>query len=149
VTGPVAAASIRRRRPVPLRFADGYATSAHVVSFTSAAGRTGHRALRQARRVRAAGRGPGHLRRERRARSPGRRALGASRIRLLSNNPDKGAQLARLGVTIEKQVATGLHLTEANAAYLAAKARRGGHGSLSRALDRTAERRRRAGITLT
>jgi GTP cyclohydrolase II len=54
-------------------------------------------------------------------------ALGASRIRLLSNNPDKGAQLARLGITIARQVPTALHLTAANAAYLATKARRGGH----------------------
>jgi GTP cyclohydrolase II len=54
-------------------------------------------------------------------------ALGASRITLLSNNPDKSAQLARLGVTIVRQVPTGVHLNEANAAYLTAKARRGGH----------------------
>ena len=54
-------------------------------------------------------------------------ALGASRIALLSNNPDKGAQLARLGITIARQVPTALHLTGTNAAYLATKARRGGH----------------------
>ena len=55
------------------------------------------------------------------------RALGADRIELLSNNPDKGAQLAGLGIEIARQVPTALHRTEANAAYLAAKARRGGH----------------------
>ena len=54
-------------------------------------------------------------------------ALGASRIALLSNNPDKGAQLARLGITIDRQVPTAVHLTETNAAYLTTKARRGGH----------------------
>jgi GTP cyclohydrolase II len=53
--------------------------------------------------------------------------LGASRIELLSNNPDKSAQLARMGVTIARQIPTALHLTGANAAYLAAKAERGGH----------------------
>jgi GTP cyclohydrolase II len=54
-------------------------------------------------------------------------ALGASRIALLSNNPDKGAQLAGLGITITRQVPTALHLNGTNAAYLATKARRGGH----------------------
>jgi GTP cyclohydrolase II len=53
--------------------------------------------------------------------------LGASRIALLTNNPDKGAQLARLGITIARRVPTALHLNGANAAYLAAKAERGGH----------------------
>jgi len=66
-------------------------------------------------------------------------ALGASRIALLSNNPDKCAQLARLGITIAKQVPTALHLNETNAAYLTAKARRGGHDLLSRSLERAAE----------
>jgi GTP cyclohydrolase II len=66
-------------------------------------------------------------------------ALGANRIALLSNNPDKGAQLARLGITIARQVPTALHLTETNAAYLTTKAGRGGHDLLSRSLDRAAE----------
>jgi GTP cyclohydrolase II len=72
-------------------------------------------------------------------------ALGADRIALLSNNPDKGAQLARLGITIARQVPTALHLTETNAAYLTAKARRGGHDLLSRSLERAAEAHRPAG----
>jgi GTP cyclohydrolase II len=72
-------------------------------------------------------------------------ALGANRIGLLSNNPDKGAQLARLGITIDTHVPTALHLTGANAAYLATKARRGGHDLLSQALERVAEPHRRAG----
>jgi GTP cyclohydrolase II len=66
-------------------------------------------------------------------------ALGANRIALLSNNPDKGAQLARLGITIARQVPTALHLTETNAVYLTTKARRGGHDLLSRSLERAAE----------
>jgi GTP cyclohydrolase II len=66
-------------------------------------------------------------------------ALGADRIGLLSNNPDKGAQLARLGITIARHVPTALHLTGTNAAYLATKARRGGHDLLSRSLERASE----------
>jgi GTP cyclohydrolase II len=67
------------------------------------------------------------------------RALGVNRIALLSNNPDKGAQLAGLGITIARQVPTALHLNETNAAYLTTKARRGGHDLLSLSLDRAAE----------
>jgi GTP cyclohydrolase II len=55
------------------------------------------------------------------------RALGASRVALLSNNPDKARQLGRLGVTVTERVPTGVHLSAANARYLATKARRGGH----------------------
>jgi GTP cyclohydrolase II len=66
-------------------------------------------------------------------------ALGVNRIALLSNNPDKGAQLARLGIAIARQVPTALHLTGTNAAYLATKAGRGGHDLLSRSLERAAE----------
>jgi GTP cyclohydrolase II len=49
------------------------------------------------------------------------RTLGADRIRLLSNNPDKALQLDALGVTVEDRVPTGVHLSAANARYLAAK----------------------------
>ena len=55
------------------------------------------------------------------------RALGASRISLLSNNPDKARQLGRFGVTVTARVQTGVHLSATNARYLATKARRGGH----------------------
>ena len=72
-------------------------------------------------------------------------ALGAKRIALLSNNPDKGAQLARLGISIVRQVPTALHLTGTNAAYLATKAARGGHDLLSRSLERAAEPHPNAG----
>src|SRR5215212_2418221 len=48
-------------------------------------------------------------------------AIGADRIRLLSNNPDKAAQLELQGVEVAEQLATGVHLSAANARYLAAK----------------------------
>src|SRR5438270_1430896 len=48
-------------------------------------------------------------------------AVGADRIRLLSNNPDKAAQLDVLGITVTEQVRTGVHLSAANARYLSAK----------------------------
>lgn len=54
-------------------------------------------------------------------------ALGVHRIALLSNNPDKAAQLSRLGVRVTEQLPTGVHLSAANAAYLAAKMRSGSH----------------------
>jgi GTP cyclohydrolase II len=55
------------------------------------------------------------------------RALGASRVALLSNNPDKAQQLGRFGVTVTASVPTGVHLSTANARYLATKVGRGGH----------------------
>jgi GTP cyclohydrolase II len=54
-------------------------------------------------------------------------ALGLTRVALLSNNPDKAAQLSRLGVAITDRVPTGVHLSATNAGYLATKARRGAH----------------------
>jgi GTP cyclohydrolase II len=54
-------------------------------------------------------------------------ALGASRIALFSNNPDKARQLRRFGVTVTARVPTGVHLSATNARYLATKARRGAH----------------------
>jgi GTP cyclohydrolase II len=55
------------------------------------------------------------------------RALGVSRIALLTNNPDKARQLRRFGVTVASLVPTGVHLSPANARYLGTKARRGAH----------------------
>ncbi|WP_431967481.1 GTP cyclohydrolase II [Actinacidiphila sp. bgisy160] len=49
-------------------------------------------------------------------------ALGVDAVRLLSNNPDKAAQLSALGVTITEQVPTAVHLSEDNVRYLRAKA---------------------------
>ncbi|MBP2325902.1 GTP cyclohydrolase II [Kibdelosporangium banguiense] len=48
-------------------------------------------------------------------------SLGADRISLLSNNPDKAVQLGALGVQVIEQIPTGVHLSAANARYLAAK----------------------------
>ena len=48
-------------------------------------------------------------------------AVGVSRIRLLSNNPDKAGQLERLGVAVAERVPTGVHVSESNVRYLAAK----------------------------
>ena len=55
------------------------------------------------------------------------RALGESRVDLLSNNPDKAAQLEDLGVEVADRVPTGVHLSPANGRYLAAKALHGSH----------------------
>ena len=54
-------------------------------------------------------------------------ALGVQRVALLSNNPDKAAQLARLGISVVRRVPTAVHLSPANARYLATKAARGAH----------------------
>ena len=48
-------------------------------------------------------------------------AVGASDIRLLSNNPDKAAQLESLGIRVTEQIRTGVHLSAANHRYLEAK----------------------------
>ena len=215
MTGTVQAPAIRRRIRIPLRFADGYSTSATVISFTGLADEQQHVALELGRPaaagaglplvrlhsecltgdvfgsqrcdcgpqlreaveritkqggyvlyLRQEGRGIGlyekldayalqdrgldtydanlalgHGADERDYTSAAQmlHTLGADRIALLSNNPDKGAQLARLGITIARQVPTALYLTETNAAYLSAKARRGGHDLPSRSLERAAE----------
>jgi GTP cyclohydrolase II len=62
------------------------------------------------------------------------RALGVSTVSLLSNNPDKAAQLTRLDVTVVARVPTGVHVSEANVGYLSAKARNG-HSDLVRILE--------------
>ncbi|MBT2553888.1 GTP cyclohydrolase II RibA [Arthrobacter sp. ISL-5] len=48
-------------------------------------------------------------------------AVGATTVRLLSNNPDKAAQLISLGVDVTAQIPTGVHLSPSNFRYLAAK----------------------------
>jgi GTP cyclohydrolase II len=55
------------------------------------------------------------------------RALGVGRIALLSNNPDKRAQLLSQGIEIAEQVPTSVHVSETNARYLSTKSTRGGH----------------------
>ena len=55
------------------------------------------------------------------------RALGVRQVELLSNNPDKAAQLNALGIPVRNQLPTGVHLSAANAGYLASKARWAAH----------------------
>jgi len=54
-------------------------------------------------------------------------ALAVPRVELLSNNPDKAAQLRGLGIDVVRRVPTGVHLSAANAHYLATKVVRGAH----------------------
>ncbi|WP_413249003.1 hypothetical protein [Sinomonas flava] len=48
-------------------------------------------------------------------------AVGVERIRLLSNNPDKAAQLESFGIGVSERVPTGVHLSANNVRYLEAK----------------------------
>jgi GTP cyclohydrolase II len=54
-------------------------------------------------------------------------ALGVDEIDLLSNNPDKEAQLAAHGVGIHHRVTTGVFATDTNIRYLRAKVDHTGH----------------------
>ena len=54
-------------------------------------------------------------------------ALGVRRIDLLTNNPDKVAQLRAAGVRVDRCLPTAVHRSRANAPYLAAKAGHGRH----------------------
>ncbi|GAA2039501.1 GTP cyclohydrolase II [Terrabacter terrae] len=54
-------------------------------------------------------------------------ALDTPRVRILTNNPDKPAQLQRLGLEITRVVPTAVHVSAANAHYLSTKARSGAH----------------------
>jgi GTP cyclohydrolase II len=51
--------------------------------------------------------------------------LGVDKIDLLTNNPDKAAQLHAAGIQVNSRVPTRLHLSPGNGRYLAAKAWRG------------------------
>jgi GTP cyclohydrolase II len=53
--------------------------------------------------------------------------LGATTIDLLTNNPDKTAQLCDLGITVRDRIPTSVHLSDANASYLLAKVRHTAH----------------------
>lgn len=53
--------------------------------------------------------------------------IGITKVRLLTNNPDKVEQLERSGITITERVPLYVGLTEQNAAYLATKQERMGH----------------------
>ncbi|MFG1661331.1 GTP cyclohydrolase II [Micromonospora chersina] len=54
-------------------------------------------------------------------------ALGVNRVALLTNNPDKADQLYGYGVVVTERRPTGVHLSPANADYLATKVRRSAH----------------------
>ncbi len=54
-------------------------------------------------------------------------ALGASRVDLLTNNPDKVAQLRALGIDVRSARPTGVHASPANLRYLHAKVAHTGH----------------------
>jgi GTP cyclohydrolase II len=55
------------------------------------------------------------------------RALGVQAIRLLTNNPDKRAQLERHGIAVKEMAPTGLFERQENSRYLRAKKDKGGH----------------------
>jgi GTP cyclohydrolase II len=55
------------------------------------------------------------------------RALGTSELQLLSNNPDKAAQLTRHGITVRDKVPTGVFVTASNLRYLQTKVNVTGH----------------------
>ncbi|MFE4666050.1 GTP cyclohydrolase II [Streptomyces sp. NPDC056716] len=66
-------------------------------------------------------------------------ALGITGLDLLSNNPDKAAQLRGLGVTIHDRVPTGVFSTAHNVRYLRAKVLRTSHTlPLGQLTERTA-----------
>src|SRR5690348_15624278 len=54
-------------------------------------------------------------------------ALGADRVRLLSNNPDKAVQLESRGIEVAQRIPTGVHMSAANVRYLATKAKHTAH----------------------
>jgi len=194
-------ASIRRQVPVPLRFADGYATMARVYSFRGLVDRREHLAFGLGSRAAAKPGRPGsvplvrlhsdcltgdvfgsqrcdcgpqlreaveriaevggyllYLRQEGRgiglyakldayalqdagldtyqanlalghaaderdytAAAQMLQALGVRQLALLSNNPDKADQLEALGIPVRSRVPTAVHLSTANAGYLASK----------------------------
>ncbi|ROQ96619.1 GTP cyclohydrolase II [Streptomyces sp. 2132.2] len=54
-------------------------------------------------------------------------ALGLTRIRLLTNNPDKVRELRTHGIEITEVIPTGVYVTAENSRYLSAKAELAGH----------------------
>lgn len=55
------------------------------------------------------------------------KALDIERVTLLSNNPDKRAQLVAAGIKVDSQVPTGVFLSESNRKYLEAKVLHSNH----------------------
>lgn len=54
-------------------------------------------------------------------------ALGVHRIRLISNNPDKQAQLEANGIEVIERIPTGVYMNTHNQRYLQAKRAHSGH----------------------
>lgn len=54
-------------------------------------------------------------------------ALGITKIRLLTNNPDKVAQLQQMGIDVKEVLNTGVYRTPENVRYLEAKRAQAGH----------------------
>lgn len=54
-------------------------------------------------------------------------ALNVEAVALLTNNPDKAAQLAALGIRVVERVPTEVHVSPTNIRYLDSKQRRGAH----------------------
>jgi GTP cyclohydrolase II len=54
-------------------------------------------------------------------------ALGITRIRLITNNPEKAGQLASLGIEVREVIRTGVFATDRNRRYLRAKVEHAGH----------------------
>ncbi|MFT4928820.1 MAG: GTP cyclohydrolase II [Phenylobacterium sp.] len=55
------------------------------------------------------------------------KALGVSKLKLLSNNPDKKSQLQQQGIEVTEQLSTGIFCTVHNRGYLQTKASKSGH----------------------
>jgi GTP cyclohydrolase II len=55
------------------------------------------------------------------------KALQIKRVTLLSNNPDKKAQLVTAGIEVDSQIPTGVFLSESNLKYLEAKVLHANH----------------------
>jgi GTP cyclohydrolase II len=55
------------------------------------------------------------------------RAMGVTRVRLMTNNPDKVAALGRLGITVTERVPHAFPANRHNAHYIRTKRARGGH----------------------
>ncbi|AZM51954.1 GTP cyclohydrolase [Streptomyces sp. WAC 01529] len=59
------------------------------------------------------------------------KALDVTSIQLLTNNPDKGVQLAACGITVKELRHTGVFLHNSNRRYIEAKVRAGHHIALT------------------
>ncbi len=55
------------------------------------------------------------------------RAVGMTRVDLLSNNPDKAEQLGAHGIEVRNMINTDVHVNPHNSHYLTTKVRSGGH----------------------